>query len=132
MSEYAPTSSGERDTPAPPSHQRPDRTVHREQDQAGLTDNHRDGVHDSRESPARSPWAGLLPWVRSQAPELRQAADGLRPEGIDVTVDSADRGPVVAPGSDREDVDYWRLTRQRWVNRVLTALDDAPAARSPH
>lgn len=33
--------------------------------------------------------------------------------------------------ADREDVDDWRLTtRQRWVNRVLTALD-APAAPHP-
>ena len=31
--------------------------------------------------------------------------------------------------ADREDVDDWRLTtRQRWVNRVLAALDDASAA----
>ena len=64
--------------------------------------------------------------------ELRRVADRLRVEGIDVTVDAADPGLVVAPDSDREDVDHWRLTtRQRWVNRVLTALD-APAARPPH
>jgi len=64
--------------------------------------------------------------------ELRRVADRLRAEGIDVTVDAADPGPVVAPDSNQEDVDHWRLTtRQRWVNRVLTALD-APAARPPH
>ena len=65
--------------------------------------------------------------------ELHRVADRLRAEGIDVTVDAADRGPVAAPDPDREDVDHWRLTtRQRWVNRVLTALDDAAAARPPH
>ncbi len=64
--------------------------------------------------------------------ELRRVADRLRAEGIDVTVDAADPGPVVAPDPDSEDVDRWRLaTRQRWVNRVLTALD-APAAPPPH
>ena len=64
--------------------------------------------------------------------QLRRVAERLCAEGIDVTVDAADPLPVVAPDSDREDVDYWRLTtRQRWVNRVLTALD-APAAPPPH
>ena len=64
--------------------------------------------------------------------ELRRVADRLRAEGIDVTVDAADPGPVVAPDPDSEDVDRWRLTtRQRWVNRVLTALDE-PAAPSRH
>jgi hypothetical protein len=37
--------------------------------------------------------------------ELQRVADRLRAEGVDVTVDAADRGPVVAPVSDREDVD---------------------------
>lgn len=66
--------------------------------------------------------------------ELRRVVDCLRVEGVDVTVDAADSGLVVAPGSDRdEDVDRWRLTtHQRWVNRVLAALDDASAARPPH
>jgi hypothetical protein len=50
MSEYAPTCSGERDTPAPTGRQQPDEIVHREQDRAALTDNHRDGMHDARES----------------------------------------------------------------------------------
>ncbi len=64
--------------------------------------------------------------------ELRRVADRLRAEGIEVTVDAADPGPVAAPHSDRKDVDYWLLTtRHRWVNRVLTALD-APAAPPPH
>jgi len=64
--------------------------------------------------------------------ELRRVAGRLRAEGIDVTVDAADHDPVVAQASDRHDVEHWRLTtRQRWVNRVHTALD-APAARPPH
>jgi hypothetical protein len=65
--------------------------------------------------------------------ELRRVADRLRAEGIDVTVKAADPGPVAAPDPAREDVDYRRLaTRQRWANRVLTALDDAAAGRPPH
>lgn len=66
--------------------------------------------------------------------ELRRVVDRLRVEGVDVTVDAADSGLVVAPGSDRdEDVDRWRLTtHQRWVNRMLAALEDASAARPPH
>jgi hypothetical protein len=64
--------------------------------------------------------------------ELRRVADRLRAEGIDVTVDPADPGPVAASDPDRENVDHWRLTtRQRWVNRVFTTLD-APAAPPPH
>ena len=60
--------------------------------------------------------------------QLRRVAERLRAEGIDVTVDAADPGSVVAPDSDRADVDRWRLTtRQRWVNRVLTALDASAA-----
>jgi hypothetical protein len=35
---------------------RTDPIVHREQDRAALTDNHRDGVHDSRASPADPAW----------------------------------------------------------------------------
>ncbi len=45
MHEYAPTSSGERDTQVPTGRGQPDQIVHREQDRAALTDNHRDGVH---------------------------------------------------------------------------------------
>ncbi len=59
--------------------------------------------------------------------ELRGVVERLRVEGVDVTVDAADFGLVQSLGSDRaEDVDRWQLiTRQRWVNRVLAALDDA-------
>lgn len=66
--------------------------------------------------------------------ELRRVVDRLRVEGVGITVDAADSGVDVAPGSDRdEDVDRWRLTtRQRWLNRVLAALEDASAARPPH
>ncbi len=49
MHEYAPTSSGERDTPTPTGREQSDQIVHREQDRAALTDNHRDGVHHFRE-----------------------------------------------------------------------------------
>jgi hypothetical protein len=35
---------------------RTDPIVHREQDRAALTDNHRDGVHDSPASPADPAW----------------------------------------------------------------------------
>lgn len=61
--------------------------------------------------------------------DLRTVAERLRADGVDVTVDAADPGPVAAPDSDREDVEHWQLTtRQRWLNRVLAALDDASAA----
>lgn len=61
--------------------------------------------------------------------DLRTVADRLRAEGVDVTVDAVDRGPIVQSDSDVEDVEHWQLTtRQRWVNRVLAALDDASAA----
>ena len=61
--------------------------------------------------------------------ELRTVADRLRAEGVDVTVDAIDRGPIVQSDSAYEDVEHWQLTtRQRWVNRVLAALDDASAA----
>jgi hypothetical protein len=49
MHEYAPTTNGERDTPTPTGREQSDQIVHREQDRAALTDNHRDGVHDRRE-----------------------------------------------------------------------------------
>ena len=49
MHEYAPTTIGERDTQAPTGRGQPDQIVHREQDRAALTDNHRDGVHGLRE-----------------------------------------------------------------------------------
>ncbi len=65
--------------------------------------------------------------------ELRGVVERLRVEGVDVTVDAADFGLAVSPGADRQDIEYWRLpTRQRWVNRVLAALDDASATRPPH
>jgi hypothetical protein len=62
--------------------------------------------------------------------DLRGVAERLRAEGVDVTVDAADFSLAQSPGSDRsEDVDRWQLTtRQRWVNRVLAALDDASTA----
>jgi hypothetical protein len=65
--------------------------------------------------------------------ELRRVVDRLRVEGVDVTLDAADSGLAVSPGSDRnEDVDRWKLTtHQRWANRVMAALDDASAARPP-
>lgn len=61
---------------------------------------------------------------------LQGVVERLRVEGIDVTVDAADLGLAVAPGSDGgEDVDRWQLTtRQRWENLVLAALDDASTA----
>lgn len=66
--------------------------------------------------------------------ELRTVADRLRAEGVDVTVDAIDRGPIVRSGAAYEkDVEHWQLTtRQRWVNRVFAALDVASAARPPH
>jgi hypothetical protein len=65
--------------------------------------------------------------------KLWGVVERLRVEGVDVTVDAVDYDPVVAPGSDRGDVDRWRLTtHQRWLNRVLAALDDASATRPPH
>jgi len=64
--------------------------------------------------------------------ELRRVVNRLRVEGVDVTLDAADSGVVVAPGSDRNgDVDRRLTTNQRWVNRVIAALDDASAARPP-
>ena len=193
MHEYAPTTTGKRDIPAPTGREQPDQIVRREQDRAALTDDHRDGLHHSRESPARPAcddrWRAqrwlVRVWARpgpSAAPisalvlawrpvpddraercwmvgaadsagpgrrrwwnsvvsvssdpdleELRRVADRLRAEGIDGTVDAADPGRLAAPDPDREDVDNRRLiTLQRWVNRVLTALDDAAAARPPH
>jgi hypothetical protein len=64
--------------------------------------------------------------------DLRTAADRLRANGVDVTVGAIDRGPTVESHSDDGDVEHWQLTtRQRWLNRVLAALDDASAARPP-
>lgn len=64
---------------------------------------------------------------------LRGVVERLRAEGVDVTVDAIDRGPIVQPDSDDENVEHWQLaTRQRWLNRVLAALDVASAARPPH
>jgi hypothetical protein len=62
--------------------------------------------------------------------ELRGVVEHLRAQGIVATVDVADIGLAVATGSDGgEDVARWRLTtRQRWVKRVLAALDDASTA----
>lgn len=61
--------------------------------------------------------------------DLRTVADRLRAEGVDATVETIDRGPIVQSDSDDEDVARWQLTtRQRWLNRVLAALDDASAA----
>lgn len=61
--------------------------------------------------------------------DLRTVADRLRAEGVDVTVDAVDCGPIVGSDSDDEDVEHWQLTtRQRWLNRVLAALNDASAA----
>lgn len=60
--------------------------------------------------------------------DLRTVAERLRAEGVDVTVDAIDRGPILESDSD-EGVEHWQLTtRQRWLNRVLAALDDASAA----
>ena len=61
--------------------------------------------------------------------DLRTVADRLRADGVDVTVGAIDRGPIVESHSNDEDVEHWQLTtRQRWLNRVLAALDDASAA----
>jgi len=62
----------------------------------------------------------------------RRVVRRLLAERIDVTVEAADRGPAVLPASAHEDVDQWWLTtRQRWVNRVLAALDGA-STQPPH
>lgn len=61
--------------------------------------------------------------------DLRTVTDRLRAEGVDVTVETIDRGPIVQSHSDDEDVERWQLTTpQRCLNRVLAALDDASAA----
>lgn len=66
---------------------------------------------------------------------LRRAARSCRAPscwGVDVTIEPADFGLAVSPGADRQDIESQRLaTRRHWVNRVLVALGNAPAARSP-
>ncbi|QQS25777.1 MAG: hypothetical protein IPM43_05265 [Actinomycetota bacterium] len=60
--------------------------------------------------------------------ELRRVVESLRAEGIEVSLDAADLDPAELPAS--EYVERWQLTtRQRWVNRVLAALDDASTAQ---
>lgn len=60
--------------------------------------------------------------------ELRRVVECLRAEGIEVSLDAADLDPAALPAS--EYVHRWQLTTcQRWVNRVLAALDDAPTAQ---
>jgi hypothetical protein len=63
MHEYAPTTTGKRDTPAPEGHARRGLIVHREQDRAALTDNHRDGVHDRRARARATPAVERAPSV---------------------------------------------------------------------
>ena len=57
MSEYAPPNTGQRDTPAPAGCEQPDQIVHREQDRAALTDNHRGGAYHLEPAPVL--WHGL-------------------------------------------------------------------------
>jgi len=64
--------------------------------------------------------------------ELRRVVERLHAEGIEVSIDAAHQGLAAVPAPEQQATDCWRLTtRQRWVNRVLAALDDASAARPP-
>jgi len=88
---------------------RTDPVVHREQDRAALTDNHRGGVHDSRASPARLAWDDgrrAQRWlVRVRARPGSSAAlicflDRAQGPGRPVSDDRAERRWMVgAPGS---------------------------------
>jgi hypothetical protein len=82
---------------------------------------------------------GIRRWVRCQVSEpfWWSLSPGIGGVGASVVSVSGDvdleqlRRAAERFRADREDVDDWRLTtRQRWVNRVLTALD-APAAPHP-
>jgi len=64
---------------------------------------------------------------------VREVAARLRAEGIDVTLDEPQAPVVALPASECEEAERWRLTtRQRWMKRVIAALDEASTPRPPH
>ena len=79
----------------------------------------------------RSRWWNSTVSVSSDLEELHRVVGPLRAEGIEVTLDAAEQGPAALSASELGDIDWWQLTtRQRWVNCVLGALDDASRAQS--
>jgi hypothetical protein len=57
-------------------------------------------AHSQSDEPAWCRYRGIFDFD-----ELREVAERLRVEGVEVTVEAADFGLAVSPGADREDVE---------------------------